>query len=97
MGGSSGWGFASTYDHAMGIPQPCRNNDRDRRNGPCRTFQRMGRYGQSGINCSVGDEVRDAEDNGDYVEEDPDNSDYQRDHSQRQVNFAANGDSYSPK
>ena len=92
---NSRWGFAYTYDRALGIPHPCRNNDIDRRNGTGRTYHRMDRYGRRGVNCAFGDEVYDEEDNADYFEGDRDNFDYEGDHSQGEVNFAANGDNYS--
>ena len=58
MGGSR-WGFADTYDHDRGIPHPCRNYDRERRNESRRTFQRMNRYCRRGVNCAVSEEVGD--------------------------------------
>ena len=55
--------------------QPGRNNERGRRNDYGRTFQRINRYGQWGVNCAVVDEVNGEEDNVDYFEEDRDRSD----------------------
>ena len=74
---SSIWGPADTYDHTRRIPKIDRYNGRKRRNYSGRTTHRRNRPTQyRNVNCPVGDEVGEKQDNEDYDKEAPGNSDY---------------------
>ena len=93
-GQHSRWGVADTYDHTRRVPHPGRDIDfgRRRRNDSYRrTFPRNNRPNRRWVNCDVGGEIRNIEDNDDYSDEYWGNSDYRGDHSQIQVNLTENG------
>ena len=69
------------------MPHPGRNNDREGRNGPHRTFPRNNRHNRRIVNCAVGGDLGGGNGNVDYFNGDRGNSEYQWNHTQSQVNF----------
>ena len=91
----SRWGNADTYDHTRGIPHSCKNGGNRGRNDSHRTCHRNNRLNRRWVNCAVGDDAEDGEDNERYYDGDWDNSDYQWGLPISHVNFTGNDNNYS--